>query len=76
MHVSAPKKTAYGVLRPVALAAAAVATAMFLTAATASATGQVGEPAADFSLIDTQDNPVQLSDSAGEVRFLFMIGWD
>ena len=37
---------------------------------------QVGETAAGFSLYDTQDNLVNLSDTDGQVRFLFMIGWN
>ena len=59
----------------VALAATTVAVALLLLTATAGATGQVGEVAADFSLLDTNNNLVSLENTAGNVRFLFMVGW-
>lgn len=58
-----------------ALPAAALALTLLLAAGSASATGQVGETAADFSLYDTDNNLVSLLDSHGEVRMLFMAGW-
>lgn len=53
--------------------ALALALALLLPAA-ALAAGQVGEPAADFSLTDTQGITHVLSDHLGEVIYLFPVG--
>ncbi len=49
--------------------------AIMLSAGTALATGQVGEPAADFTLTDSQGMVHTLSDYRGEVVILFMMGY-
>ncbi|MBK8164809.1 MAG: redoxin domain-containing protein [bacterium] len=48
---------------------------LMLAAGTAGATGQVGEPAADFTLQSTTGQTHKLSDYDGKVRFLFMLGY-
>lgn len=47
---------------------------LLLAPLTALAAGQVGETAADFSLTDTNGVTRALSDHAGEVVFLYMVG--
>lgn len=52
---------------------------LLMLAGSAGATGQIGEPAADFSLPragGTTPGPIhKLSDYDGKVRFLFMFGY-
>jgi peroxiredoxin len=43
--------------------------------AIAMAAGQVGEPAADFSLPAAQGGTYTFSDHDGQVRFLFFFGY-
>jgi hypothetical protein len=61
-----------------ARSSALVLSLLVLTAATAHAAGQVGEPAANFSLPSAggaTPGPIHsLSDYDGKVRFLFMFG--
>ena len=47
-----------------------------LLAGTALATGQVGEPAADFTLQATDGTWYTLSDFGGQIVFLYMIGYN
>ena len=47
---------------------------VLLAPLTAFAAGQVGEPAAEFNLNDTNGVSHALSDHLGEVVFLFMVG--
>jgi hypothetical protein len=54
------------------LLAAALA---LLPAAPARAVGQVGDPAGDFSLNDTQGQTHELGQYAGKVLFLYMVGY-
>ena len=48
---------------------------ILLTPLAAFAAGQVGEPAADFNLYDTNGVNHILSDHQGEVVYLFMVGY-
>ena len=47
-----------------------------LFAGAALATGQVGEPAADFTLQATDGTWYTLSDFSGQIVFLYMIGYN
>jgi hypothetical protein len=49
--------------------------AVLLPAAAARAVGQIGEPAGDFSLMDSQGQMHSLHQYDGQVLFLFMAGY-
>jgi hypothetical protein len=63
--------------KPLTVAAAALAIGLPLLppAERAQATGQVGEPAADFTLEGTDFQDYTLSDYRGNVVLLFMLGY-
>lgn len=65
--------------RPAIPLAAAAALLLALAAGNAGATGQVGEPAAGFTLPSaggaTPGPTYSLSDFDGKVKFLFMFGY-
>jgi len=58
-----------------ALLALLLTTLIVLAAGPAQAAGQVGEPAADFTLQDSQGGWHTLSDQVGTVVVLFMVGY-
>lgn len=53
----------------------ALIAATLLLAAPAAHAGQIGKPAPDFTLTDTQGVQQTLSDHLGEVVYLFMVGY-
>ncbi len=57
-------------LRPIAFSLL-----LLLAPLTAAATGQVGEPGADFTLTSTTGDTYSLSLHQGEVVFLWLIGY-
>jgi cytochrome oxidase Cu insertion factor (SCO1/SenC/PrrC family) len=58
-----------------AMTCVAAMAGLLVLAGLAMATGQVGEPAADFTLIDTQGTSHTLSNCQGQVVILFMVGY-
>ena len=61
-------------LRRPGIRGALLAVLLLLAPLTALGAGQVGEPAADFTLNDTNGIQRMLSSHAGEVVYLFFVG--